>query len=328
MASLYNKGGYLYISYYERVKGKSRKKQFALRLTDNTENRKKGEIVKKQIELELLKEKPIKSYYFLLSEAFEQFMETKKHSSDSTKILYRTAFRSFIETNGDLFGSDVDEKHVLRFKDALEGKSQTTIAIYFRHMQAFFNWMLDKSYVAKVYFKREEIQERGIRPLSNDQFDNILKHCSNEEQRFILTFMIRTGFRVSEAVNLEWEDIDFERNIIFVKNTKGKRVDEFPISDKLRDFLLPKKSTGKVFSYKDRHSLRFFKRIVKNLGYNDVMLHDLRKTFCCRLVNDANPVSIYDASKLMRHKSIRETEKFYAQVNQERLRGEADKAWG
>ena len=50
------------------------------------------------------------------------------------------------------------------------------------------------------------------------------------------------------------------------------------------------------------------KRAYSQAGINDVRIHDLRHTFASWLVMDGVP--LYDVSKLLRHSSIRMTEKY------------------
>ncbi len=53
-------------------------------------------------------------------------------------------------------------------------------------------------------------------------------------------------------------------------------------------------------------------------------LHSIRKTFATSLVN--NNVSIFDAMKLLRHKNVSTTMKYYTYLN--RLGNEANKVFG
>ncbi len=132
-----------------------------------------------------------------------------------------------------------------------------------------------------------------------------------------------SGFRINEAVSLKWENVDFVLNRIILENKKAKRKEEFPLYDVLKDFMLEfNKSGGSVFGYKAIDGLKFWSRGMKILGF-DYTLHNLRKTFATELVNGS--VSVFDAMKLLRHKNVETTMKYYTYADLSRIGEEANK---
>ncbi len=123
----------------------------------------------------------------------------------------------------------------------------------------------------------------------------------NRKHYQVIFLLLATGFRVSELLNLDFKDIDLKNNIISVENTKCDRTDYFPIYPELREFLLNEfpNRIGKLFDYKSRHSLNFFKRYLKDAGFRHYSLHTLRKTFISRLVNSG--LKIPDVMASARH---------------------------
>jgi integrase len=73
----------------------------------------------------------------------------------------------------------------------------------------------------------------------------------------ILQLLKETGMRIGEALDLEWTDVDFERNTILM-NTPGKHGNAraFEMSEKLQAMLkrLPKRDCT-VFGKKSKHSV-------------------------------------------------------------------------
>ena len=63
--------------------------------------------------------------------------------------------------------------------------------------------------------------------LSRDEVWSLLDLVRRPKPRMCLTLMYTCGLRVSEAVNLRLDDIDSKRMVVWVRNTKGTRIDLF-----------------------------------------------------------------------------------------------------
>lgn len=331
MGSIYSKGGYLYHQFSELVGSKRVRRQVALELTDTPVNRAKAEIIKNEKHVELNVPKEVLSHYYPLESAFNEFIQTKKTLTKSSQGLYRTALDRFIEVVGELHCSEVTQAHVNKFYDSLSDYSPNTMATYSRYMVSFFNYLKRKRYVKEVHFVRLKSNPKKIRPIPDDYFQYLLDLTTNKNQRFLLEFLWLSGFRKMEAVQLKWDDIDFEQKIIYVKS-KGGKIDQFPLYNEL-EVLLSKhrKSRGSIFGYKSIDSLKFWGRLRKRVNKKhkinfDFTMHCIRKTFISKLVEQG--VSIFDACKLARHSSVKVTERYYAKVSNKRLGSEAERVFG
>ena len=163
--------------------------------------------------------------------------------------------------------------------------------------------------------------------MSDEDFDEILEilHKRNIEQYRFIKFLRLTGFRVGEALALNWENVNFRSNRIVLQNIKMKRKDEFPLYDELRNFLFEfNEKEGKIFPYKNSESLHFWWRLMKKTNYR-YSLHSIRKTFATKLVN--NKVSVFDTMKLLRHRNVATTMKYYTYADMQRLGEEANKVF-
>ena len=67
-----------------------------------------------------------------------------------------------------------------------------------------------------------------------DDFNKILKFTKKQKHRLAFKLGFLAGLRVSEGVNLIKEDIDYNRNYIFVKSGKGKKDRYIPIAKPLK----------------------------------------------------------------------------------------------
>ena len=72
---------------------------------------------------------------------------------------------------------------------------------------------------------------------TQSQFELFYSVIHNPIHKLIFEFMQGTGLRVSELCRLEVSRIDFDQNVIFIKEGKGKRDRVVPFGNKLKDKL-------------------------------------------------------------------------------------------
>lgn len=128
-------------------------------------------------------------------------------------------------------------------------------------------------------------------------------------------FCMLTGCRLSEAVNLKWGDVDFDKEIVRFTNTKNKDTRIFYFSDDLRlllsslfkaeypNELVFKRRDGKSFFLRPDKSETpyYFVEVVKQLGLNEgrekrdrVSFHTLRHTVATNLAKVLDVRSLMD----------------------------------
>lgn len=140
--------------------------------------------------------------------------------------------------------------------------------------------------------------------------------------KLIILLGCRAGLRRGEIVNLDWSDIDFERNVITIQpkrywHPKTFECRDIPIADDL--LAIMKKLKGREAVAVTAKGKRFtvngitahFAKYVSNLKLKG-SLHSLRHTFASHLVQ--NGVDLYTVSKLLGHSSITTTE-IYAHLS-------------
>ena len=118
--------------------------------------------------------------------------------------------------------------------------------------------------------------------------------------------------RKREILDLKWEDIDFHREIIFVKNTKNNEWREIPMNKVLVETLKNVKKhldsdyvfcniIGRPFG----NVRKSFDSALRLSGIKDFLFHDLRHTFASHLVMSG--ADLITVKELLGHKSIRMT---------------------
>jgi len=217
-------------------------------------------------------------------------------------------------------------------KPARIGAKPRTINMEIQTLRTIFGlavkWgYLDKNPVAGV--RRLKVKApKGPLFLTQDQVSQLLVRSSGQFLDILMMFL-HSGLRKGELLNLTWEDIDLERNVVIVQAKEfwepktGER--EIPMSAKLRELLLRVKaetSNGSqfVFHGKDGEQLRTklrrrFMALTKACGFPEVTkLHTLRHTFASHLVMSG--VDISTVKDLLGHTRI-ETTMIYAHLTPE-----------
>ena len=147
----------------------------------------------------------------------------------------------------------------------------------------------------------------------------------------ILMFFSNTGARRSEAIKLEWQDVNFDGNEITFRNTKNGKDHTIPLTRELSACLEARKHKSKyVFPGRDggrRNSgalSRLFGRLKMkcSLPKNAQPIHGLRSKFASSL--SAGGVPIADIKELMNHADISTTMRYVRGDNEIQKRGVAD----
>lgn len=143
---------------------------------------------------------------------------------------------------------------------------------------------------------------------------------------YIIT-SINTGLRISDVLNLTWEQVKEDLVLITEKKTGKKRT--FKINNAVREALksFDNSNTGKIFvsqkkSVYSRQTLnRLLKKVFsKEAKKSNISSHSLRKSFGRRVYdnNDKSEMALTYLSELFNHTSVATTRK-YLGIRQEEL---------
>lgn len=173
--------------------------------------------------------------------------------------------------------------------------------------------------IQRKIFTREEIKT---------MFDNL-----DSNNRYIkkMTYgtliLIYTGLRVGELINLKTKDVDLDKNIISIvesKTTAGIR--KIPISEKILNLFKDNIDNTKEYFFFNKKGDKYqyfnfkfqFEKMLDLLGLERHTIHDTRHTFATLLNNaNANSTSII---KLIGHSDFSTTENIYTHKDIEELR--------
>lgn len=180
----------------------------------------------------------------------------------------------------------------------------------------------------KLGFLERDISDSLIKPrhvrkigtaLNDGELCAFLYLVRNSPYR-IFEFLLFTGCRRSEALNVTWNDIFLHERVIHIRGTKTEKSDRYvPIFDDLYNMLIDMPVTnGKLFHYKRDFVTHKFKDFCKNHK-----LHDLRHTFATKCMESG--ISINVVQLWLGHTRLDTTARIYTHVQRDFALNESKK---
>lgn len=173
---------------------------------------------------------------------------------------------------------------------------------------------------------------------TREEFEAMREACncgaSGIRDRALITFLYRTGARVSEALGVRLHDIDFDRQLIRIHGTKTRTADRVvgmhpDLAAHLRDWLDIRQAkgippTGHVFCCISRHergnpvkpaqARQKLKLLATKAGISKrVHPHGFRHTFASEMAGERADIRI--VSKALGHSNIAITDRYVSHLN-------------
>jgi len=184
---------------------------------------------------------------------------------------------------------------------------------------------------ANIRFEMPAIDNMIREDLTPAQIKSYLAVLENNKQSsesWVLKIMLYTGRRTAEICGLEWSDIDFERQIFTLRDTKAGKTETLPFSDKVKKMLqeIPMYHEKYIFPNSDGSrrtrvdsDTRRFKKLAK-LPEHFRPSYCLRHTFASIAASNDVPERIL--KRLMGHtqtQAKQDVTSRYAHITDERL---------
>jgi site-specific recombinase XerD len=147
--------------------------------------------------------------YDLINRLMEE-IKLRKYSS-RTGRLYVSMVRRWLDSGRTA------RDFLLSYSDA---STSTMRSAYFA-LRFFHVHVLDEPFPQKIPLARKDARLPTV--LSKEEVNAMLSGTENIKHRAILAALYYAGLRLSEVLNLRWEDLDFDRKLIHVRNSKGRR---------------------------------------------------------------------------------------------------------
>jgi integrase/recombinase XerD len=162
--------------------------------------------------------------------------------------------------------------------------------------------------------------------LSKEEIEMLISATKNINHRLIMQIGYSAGLRVSEIINLKWQDIDFDRNLIHLKRAKGKKDRIVMLSMKVKESLMdltPNKKGYVFLTNRDgKYTQRTIQKIIENAATKagirkSITPHTLRHSFATHLLE--NGTDIRYIRDLLGHSDI-STTLIYTKVSNKNIR--------
>ncbi|MEO0140921.1 MAG: site-specific integrase, partial [candidate division WOR-3 bacterium] len=227
-----------------------------------------------------------------LSELFARYLEWAKTAHSKSYLRSEVFYAAFfLEALGDLPLSQPRTERVLETLQCLAlSHSPSTVNRYYAFIRSVFNraveWgILEASPLKGIRPLREPAGR--IRYLSPDEAQALLNACRNNLWLFaFVAIALYTGMRIGEIRALRWEDVDLERGIIRVRESKTGSARLIPLHDDLRKLLIQLPRGDDNMALRMRYPEKAFRKACHEAGIRDFRFHDLRHTYASWKVMD------------------------------------------
>jgi integrase/recombinase XerD len=252
-------------------------------------------------------------------EKFKQWMRSKRYS-ESTVTTYSDALKSFLvfyrdKSIIDITNEDVivyNNEHILKNNLSASYQNQVTNAI-----KLFFQTIRDtKMLVDKIHRPKNAKVLPNV--LSKEEIKLILNAHANIKHKMMLSLIYSCGLRCGELLALQLVHIDSKRNLVLIKNAKGKKDRIAPLSPKilgmLREYYTSFRPSNYLFEgtipgepYSEKSLQSVLKQALKKAGIKKpVSLHWLRHSFATHLLESGTDLRYIQ--ELLGHSSSKTTE--------------------
>lgn len=190
------------------------------------------------------------SQQLTIQEAIELFIRKAnvKNLSQNTLNTYKVhldAFCRYRDGSGriDQLTEEVIDGFILYLKEHTNA-NEITINTYLRTIRAFLYYSMGCGYLDHFKITLLKTEKKIKETYTDQELNRLLKKpsldkCSFAEYRMWVfeNYLLGTGNRLSSALNIRINDIDFENGTILVRKTKNRRQQIIPLSKVLADIL-------------------------------------------------------------------------------------------
>ncbi|MEM2909331.1 MAG: tyrosine-type recombinase/integrase [Candidatus Bilamarchaeaceae archaeon] len=192
-------------------------------------------------------------------------------------------------------------------------KSKSTMRSAYFALKFFHEKVLNARFEEKLPLARKSLKLPLV--LSKEEINKMIEATNNLKHKLVIMFLYYAGLRLDEVRNLKWEDIDFDREIIHLKTTKGDKERIVFLHKKLIDMLkmYGTKEEGLIFvsQREGKYNKRTIQQIVKSASKRagikkNITPHMLRRSFATHLLESG--ADIRYIHQLLGHKDLKTTQ--------------------
>ena len=260
------------------------------------------------------------------------YLSSKKleGASDPTIKLYSNRLRIFFE-HVRRIPQEICTNEIRLFLAEYQikrGISDRSLDKYRQILNGFFDWCLNEEYISKNPCKTIKEIKWTAEPrhsLTRMQLEQVRRACATKRDLAIVDVLYSTGCRVSELVNMKFEDMDADKGSIKIIG-KGKKHNTVYLNDSaklsLEDYLKERKGDSEYLfasEYRPYNKIsarsveQMFRDMAKKLNIK-LTPHILRHTSATLALQSGMPIT--QVQKMLGHASVNTTQ-IYAETSQE-----------
>ena len=252
-------------------------------------------------------------------ETFKRYLLSKRYSPNTINT-YSDALKSFLTFCNTKAIKDISNEDVICYnndyilKNNFSSSYQNQIV---NSIKLFFKIVKDSQIeIDKIHRPKREKVLPNV--LSKEEVKAILEAPKNLKHKAMLSMIYSCGLRRSELLNLKPNDIDSKRNVVIIRQSKGKKDRITPLSPKILELLRnyykeysPKtylfEGQEKNTQYSARSLEEVLKKSIKLATINKpVTLHWLRHSYATHLLESGTDLRYIQ--ELLGHNSSKTTE--------------------
>ncbi len=262
---------------------------------------------------------PLTEEHKLHLEKFNQYLLSKRYSPTTIKTYKETVstFLRFFSTKpiSEITHNDLivfNNQYIIQKNLSNSFQNQVVNAV-----KLFFQIVENKKIVVEL-LHRPRREKKLPNVLSKEEVKAILEAPKNSKHQAMLSLIYACGLRRGELLNLTLKDIQSDRNLLLIRQAKGKKDRVIPISSKLIELLRNyyKEWKPKTWLFEGQfpntpYSAKSLESVLKQsltkakIG-KPVSLHWLRHSYATHLLE--NGTDLRYIQELLGHKSSKTTE--------------------
>jgi integrase/recombinase XerD len=248
-------------------------------------------------------------------QVFIEHLERRRYSPNTIRN-YTHHLQRFLATIGS--NQEVSEENILTYAHHLATSN--------KHSASYQNMAINAIRFYQQIILGKAMPRLKVRPkperklpnvLSESEVLALLKSVENPKHRCILSLIYSAGLRISEVTALEINDLDPARGVIQIRQSKGKKDRQVPLSEKIYiqimnyisiyrpEHLLFEGQMGAEYSTRSIQNV--FARALKKSGITKIAtVHTLRHSFATHLLEKGTDLRIIQ--EILGHSSSKTTE--------------------
>jgi integrase len=256
----------------------------------------------------------------LLLDAIDIVYEARwRHTKDSKRSYSRA--KNMAALIGNIPLKEINSDTVAKLLRILDKKKVETGTL--NRYLASLKTILNHHEQSIKHIKLRKERKGRIRTLSKEEEKTVvelLRYTPHTKRRYfyhdvadLVEVLVDTGMRLNECLDLVYDDVNMDSNLINIWVNKADRPRSIPMTKRVRSIMEKRKVSGvkKPFTLKDYSAENAWRWVRKEMmlgADTEFIIHALRHTCASRLVNAG--IDLYVVKEWLGHSSIQVTERY------------------